>query len=898
MVQFRRGVRSLRTFERCGSGTQAACPTKRAAKLYHYALANAGRLGKSGTWDSSYVRIAFDTANRRSYNASRRRYADIPALIMPAGCCPMFRVSCHNFVRLTLALSISVFGNSSLADIVVSPPSVILDRPESSQQLLVSVATTDRATIDVSRACTYEIVQPEIAVIEPTGLVHPLRDGETEIIIRHDAKEVRVRLEVRQMGEPQPVSFHNEIVPLLTKARCNAGGCHGKAEGQNGFKLSIFGFDAAADFAAIVKEGRGRRVSVTAPDWSLMLRKGAAEIPHGGGRKIEPDSDQYARLKRWIAEGAGFDDLQSQSSPIVAIEVEPLQQSLLAGEAQQLRVTAVDSHGIRRCVTAEAEYESNASSIAEVNQRGLVEASDIPGEAAILVRYLGHVAVSRITLPRANVEFQRPPETNFIDRLVWDKLQRLGIEPGELADDATFLRRVYLDTIGTLPTSLEVREFLADNSPDKRTRLVDRLLERNEYVDYWTMRWLDILRADQLQISPQGTVAMQRWLRRQFRENRPFDEFARELLTVQGSTTAEGPASFYKILNKPDEASRAISQLLLGVRIECAQCHHHPSERWSQSDYVGLAGFFTGVKLKKLPNGNEAVVSLGGSDLPHPRSGETIAARPLGDGPADFSALSDRRIALAAWMTSDSNSFFAKAIANRIWAHYFGRGLVEPIDDMRDTNPASNEPLMNALADHMREVKYDLKAFTRTLLQARVYQLSCRSNASNEDDFQNFSHAAYRTLPAEVLLDAISQVTEVPEKFNGWPDGYRAIQVWDNRMPSYFFRIFGRPVRASVCECERSGEPSIAQSLHLLNSPEIMVKVQDRRGRVRQLAGSDLAPAAIIDELYLCMLSRPPIGEERSLMLQAFDAADVDRRAAVEDIQWALLNSKEFMFNH
>lgn len=811
----------------------------------------------------------------------------------------MFRASrSSSSVGLATILGVVVLVGSSRGELVVSPASVLLDRPESSQQLLVSVAQPNQLPIDVSRSVSYQISQPTVAVIDSNGLVHPLSDGQTEIIVRHNKEEVRVPLEVRRLAKPEPVSFHNEIVPLLTKARCNAGGCHGKAEGQNGFRLSIFGFDAAADFAAIVKEGRGRRVSVTAPEQSLLLKKGAAIIPHGGGRKIEPDSYQYARLKRWIAEGAGFDDLASQSHRIVAIEVEPLQQSLLAGGAQQLRVTAVDNNGFRRCVTAEADYESNAPSIAEVDQRGLIEASDIPGEAAILVRYLGHVAVSRITLPRPEVEFQRPPETNFIDRLVWDKLQRLGIEPSELADDATFLRRVYLDTIGTLPTPVEVREFLADNSRDKRTLVIDRLLDRDEYVDYWTMRWLDVLRADQLQISPQGTVAMQRWLRRQFRENQPFDEFARELLTVQGSTTAEGPASFYKVLDKPDEASRAISQLLLGVRIECAQCHHHPSERWSQADYVGLAGFFTGIKLKKLPNGNEAVISLGGSDLPHPRTGETVAARPLGDSPAEFSGTGDRRIALADWMTASANPFFAKAIANRIWAHYFGRGLVEPIDDMRDTNPASNEPLMAALAQHMRSVDFDLKAFTRTLLQSRVYQLSARANDSNADDFQNFSHAAYKTLPAEVLLDAISDCTGVPEKFNGWPEGYRAVQVWDNRMPSYFFRIFGRPVRASVCECERSGEPSIAQSLHLLNSPEIMAKVQHRHGKARQLANSDLTCDAIIDELYLCMLSRLPSSDERSLMLQAFDGIDADRLAAVEDVQWALLNSKEFIFNH
>ena len=809
----------------------------------------------------------------------------------------MFRVSRNCILGLATALCLAATSSSSVAEIAVSPASILLDRPESSQQLLVSTAQTDRMILDISRASTYEIADPNIASIDSSGLVHPLRDGNTEIIIRHNNEERRVPLEVRHMSDPEPVSFRNEIVPLLTKARCNAGGCHGKAEGQNGFKLSIFGFDAAADFATIVKEGRGRRVSVATPDRSLLLRKGAAEVPHGGGRKIEPASYQYARLKRWIAEGALFDN-QDSPSRIVAIEVEPQQQSLFARASQQLRVTAIDSDGNRRCVTAEADYESNAGSIAEVNQRGLVEASDIPGEAAILVRYLGQVGVSRITLPRPDVEFQRPPEVNFIDRLVWDKLERLGIAPSVLADDATFLRRVYLDTIGTLPTANEVREFLTDNASSKRIRLIDRLLERDEYVDYWTMRWLDVLRADQLQITPQGTVAMQRWLQRQFRENRPFNEFADELLTVQGSTTAEGPAAFYKILNKPEEASRSISQLLLGVRIECAQCHHHPSERWSQTDYVGLAGFFTGVKLKKLPNSTEAVVSLGGKDLPHPRSGELVAARPLGGEPAAFSSMADRRIALAAWMTADSNPFFAKAIANRIWAHYMGRGLVEPIDDMRETNPASNEPLMAALAEHMRYVKYDLKAFTRTLLSSRVYQLSSQPNTSNEDDFQNFSHATYKTLPAEVLLDAISQSTGVPEKFNGWPEGHRAIQVWDNRMPSYFFRIFGRPVRASVCECERSAEPSIAQSLHLMNSPEIMAKVQARRGKARQLAASNLAPDAIIDELYLSLLARWPKTEERMLMLQAFDGEENDRRAAVEDVQWALLNSKEFMFNH
>ena len=799
---------------------------------------------------------------------------------------------------LLVACSLFFNRNCGQAALVVSPKSVRLDSPEASQQVLVGFPQSDGRHKDVSRDVTYTVTHPNIARIESTGLVHPVSEGRTEIVVRFQNQEARIPVEVRKLQSPDPVSFRNEVAPILTKAHCNSGGCHGKAEGQNGFQLSIFGFDPDADFAAITKEARGRRVSLTDPPQSLLLLKSTSETPHGGGRKIELGSYRYRRLQRWIDEGARFDAADSATGQIVGIEVEPHQQVLLAGGSQQLRVTAVDSNGNRRCVTVEAEYESNAATIADIDQQGMVQASDIPGEAAMLVRYLGHVAVTRITLPRLGVKFDRPPEANFIDRLVWDKLQRLGISPGTLADDATLLRRVYLDTIGTLPTSMEAREFLADESADKRSQLIDRLLQRDEYADYWAMQWLDILRADQLRITPQGTVAMQRWLRRQFRANRPYDQIARELLTVQGNTLAEGPAAFYKILKKPDEASRSISQLLLGVRIECAQCHHHPSERWSQADYVGLAGFFTGIKLKKLPRGSEAIVASGGTDLPHPRTKELVPARALGAEPADFSKTSDRRIALADWMTADENPFFATAIANRLWAHYLGRGLVEPVDDIRDTNPATNEPLMQALADHMREVKFDLKAFTRTLLNSRVYQLSSDTNESNKDDVQNFSHAMYKALPAEVLLDAICQSTAVAEKFNGWPKGYRAIQLWDNRMPSYFLRIFGRPVRATVCECERSNEPSIAQSLHLLNSPEIMGKIHARQGISRKLGNSKSTDDEIIDELYLRTLSRFPNDNEKTLMRQAFGQADLPRHAAVEDVLWALLNSKTYIFNH
>ncbi len=823
----------------------------------------------------------------------------------------------------------------------VSPPAVRLDSPEGTQQLLVSAGAAGGQ--DVTHAATYQVADPKVAAVGADGRVRPVGEGKTVVLVRRGGAAARVPVEVRGIRAPEPISFENQVIPILTKAGCNAGGCHGKAEGQQGFKLSIFGFDPEADYQALVMEGRGRRISTARPEESLLLQKGAAQLPHGGGKRLEPGSLPYRRLVRWMAEGARAG--VGPARPPVRIEVEPAQQVLSAKGTQQLRVTAVDEQGQRRCVTTEAEYSSNAGVIADVDRDGLVQASELPGEAAILVRYMGQVAVSRITLPRKGAAFSRPAETGFIDRLVWNKLQRLGIPPSPPCDDATFMRRAYLDVIGTLPTAAEARAFLAEcaaetgsggpapvrsapapaaKSPSTapggpgaanrepaaasrppvrpalkaRERLVEQLLQRPEYADYWTMRWSDILRVDKDAITPQGAVAMTRWIRRQLAENRPYDAFVREILTARGDTTAESPAAFFKALDKPDVASRSVSQVFLGTRIECAQCHHHPAERWSQEDYYGLAGFFTGLARKKLPSGAEALVVQAGTDLKHPRTDRPVPARALGAAPADLSGAPDRRMALADWMTAPENPFFARTIANRLWAHYFGRGLVEPVDDLRATNPATNEPLLDALAKHLQEVRYDLKAFTRTLLTSRVYQLDSAPLPLNRADEQNFSHAMEKSLPAEVLLDAICQATGVPERFNGWPEGYRAIQIWDNRMPSYFFRIFGRPVRASVCECERSSEPSIAQALHLMNSPEIAEKIQARTGTARRLADSRLSPKDLVDELYLTALARYPTSAERAAMLALFQGPEAGRREAVEDALWSLLNTKEFLFNH
>lgn len=781
------------------------------------------------------------------------------------------------------------------ASLRAQPERITLDSPESTDQLLVIGIAADGGTIDLTRAAEYSCAASGIADVAPAGVVTPIRDGSLKIRIDYGELSTTVQVDVQGQASPTPVSFEQDVIPILSKSGCNSGSCHGKAEGQNGLKLSVFGFDAEADHRALVLEGRGRRLFASAPNRSLLLQKATALIPHGGGRKIEPDSRRARLLQRWIREGASFNGPTGPA--VTGIAVEPAEITLGDRTAQQLRVVALDSDGRARGVTVEADFQSNNDAIVGVDDRGLMTATDVPGEAAILVRYLGHVGICRVTHPRASGDFERPPERNFIDRFVWDKLQHLRVSPSPVVDDATFLRRVYLDTIGTLPTPDEARRFLEDRDPANRSRLAAELLQRPEYADYWAQRWSDLLRIDRDAISPQSAVAMSRWVRGQVADNKPYDQFVRSILTVQGPTLSESPAAFFQVHSDAEKSARAVSQLFLGVRIECAQCHHHPFERWDQQDYYALAGFFTGIDRRAYPLGGTKIVSVPGGDLQHPRTMQTVAAAGLGAPSAELAPGQDRRHAFADWVTSRENPFFARTIANRLWAHYLGRGLVEPIDDHRATNPASNELLLDALANHLIELQFDLRAFTLTVLDSQVYQLSSAANQTNRLDDQNYSRYPWKPLPAEVLLDAVSQATSVPEEFNGWPVGYRAIQVWDNKLPSHFLEVFGRPRRQTVCACERGTEPSIAQALHLMNAPEIMRKIEHGQGRAAQLAASDLTTDAVIDELFLAALSRFPNDDERRLMTQAFREAP-DRRRAAEDILWTLLNTREFVFNH
>lgn len=790
------------------------------------------------------------------------------------------------------AIVLAVSGNRSFADdLLVKPAGVVFDHPDSSAQLLVSGVSSDNRVVDRTHEVQFRSLDPAVAVVNSRGVVMPRGDGQTQIVVVDGGDRVAVPVRVEGYASPRRVSFRDEVLPVLNKAGCMALSCHGKQGGQNGFQLSVFNFDPLGDYEAIVKGGRGRRIAIARPRDSLFLQKAAGTMPHGGGGRVAPGSVGYNLIARWISEGAAYEGVAPAA--MVRIEIEPADVVLSFKETQQLRVTAVDANGGRRCVTAAAVYESNLPQVADVEGTGRVDSADVPGEAAIFVKYMAHVSVCRVTIPQPGIEFERPPENSFVDKLVWDKLERLGIAPSEPADEGMFLRRVYLDTIGTLPTAERSRAYLKDTAANKRELLVDALLEKEEYAVYWAMRWADILKVDSAKIGAQKAVAISRWLRQQFRENVPYDQFVRNILTAKGTASGESAAAVYQALGK--EPGPSVSQLFLGVRLECAKCHQHPAERWNPRDFYAFGGFFTGVK-NEGPN----LVPVEGKDLENQflktKEKETVPAAALGAAPADFSNTLDRREVLVDWMTAPDNRMFSRLIVNRLWAHYFGRGLFVDVDDQRETNPPTNEPLLDALAEHLRDLDYDLKAFTRTLLLSAAYALSSVPNASNVRDQQNYSHALYKPMPAEVLLDSICQVTGVPEKFNGWPVGYRAIELWDNHVPSYFFDIFGRPARLSVCECERGTEPSIAQALYVMNSPEFARKIGHRHGLARALANSGKSPQEIIDEVYLTALSRFPNVAENELLLPAFEKHD--RKTAAEDVLWTLLNSKRFLYVH
>jgi len=702
----------------------------------------------------------------------------------------------------------------------------------------------------------------------------------------------------------EPVSFQNDVQPILTARGCNQGACHGKQRGQNGFQLSLLGFDSDFDFESLTKHARGRRVFPAAPQRSLLLQKPTGELPHGGGKRLDPSDADYQTLLSWIEQGA---PRKLEGEPkLLRIAIEPTDLILKPNAASQLKVTAFYSDDSTRDVTARTSFQSNETAIADVNKAGVITAGPIPGETAIMSRYQYHIGVTNVVIPREEAVpaefYAKLPRKNFIDEHVWHKLQSLNVKPSAPADDATFLRRVYIDIIGRLPSAEETKAYLADTRLNRREEIVDSLLNRPEYADHWANQWADLLRPNPYHVGIKATMMYDQWIRRQFRENRPHNEFVSDIVTARGSTWQNGATVFYRNRRKPDELATMASQLFLGVRLECAKCHHHPFEKWGQDDFYSFSAYFArvgrkGVGISAPISGSEEMIfpTTKGS-VSHPLTGETMTPRALFGTAADTTEMKDPREALTDWMTADGAEYFSQVQANRIWASLMGRGIVEPVDDLRSTNPPTNGPLLESLAKHFRENGYDNKQLIRTIVLSHVYSLDSIPNETNAADTRNYSRFYRQRMRAEVLLGAIDDVTGERTDYSAMPPGSLPSQLWTSRIDSLFLDTYGRPNENEDPPCERLEESTVTQTLHLMNSPQVHRKVISDKGTTAALASSERTPDQIVETLYLSIYNRPPDTEEQAIGRKLFEGEDGNRRTATEDLMWALLNTPEFIF--
>ena len=794
-------------------------------------------------------------------------------------------------------------------EIRLSPTEIKLKGPLAGSQLLLDLAI-DGKTVDVTRDSVFDVAPQGIVEVSPAGYVKPLSDGLASIRISIRGEQFSVPVTVAQSADSADVNFERDVMPVLSRFACNSGACHGKQRGQNGFQLSLLGFDPDFDYEALAKEGRGRRVFAPAADRSLLLLKPIGELPHGGGKRIDRNSQEYRVLHDWIsagmARGVPVPGAQETQVTLTGIAVEPHERVLPRLAKQQLRVMANYSDGSTRDVTRLAAYLSNEAAIVAVNDTGLMTAGPIVGDTAVMARYMGHIAVSGVAVPHpdpaAESDYATLPKQNFIDGLVWAKLKTLGITPSGPCADHTFLRRVYLDIIGRGPTAAEAREFLDDPAPDKRVVLIDRLLAHPEYAEHWANKWTDLLRPNPYHVGIKATLAYDTWIRDSFRKNKPYDQFVRELITARGSTFREGNAVMFRDRRSPDELTTIVSQLFLGIRLECAKCHHHPFEVYGQDEFYSFAAYFAklsrkGTGISAPISGSEEFIFAGNNGVVnHPLKHTPMTPKPLFGAAPNLEGVDDPREALAEWITSDSNHYFAQAMSNRVWADLMGRGMVDPVDDLRATNPPSNGPLLSALANDFREHRYDIRQLIRRISTSYVYGLSSLPNDKNVADHRNFSRHYRTRLRAEVLLDTVSTATGVREDFEAMPMGSRAKELWTARIDSLFLDAFGRQDPNQDPPCERTLDTTIVQSLHLMNSNTLARKVASDGSRAHELAQSDKTPAQIVEELYLALYARRPLAEELKDAIAVFEEPESNRRRATEDLMWALINTPEFVF--
>lgn len=781
------------------------------------------------------------------------------------------------------------------AELRVSPERVTFGDAFARRQLQVSADGRD-----ATRAAQYTVRDPGIATVDASGYVVPLANGTTELEIRYVDDTRVISVEVIGLEHLRPVDFANEVQPLLSRFGCNSGGCHGKASGQNGFKLSLFGFDNEFDYAALVKEGRGRRVFAPSPEKSLLLLKATGKVPHGGGKRVEPGSEPYRMLLSWVQAGA------PASSPdvpqIVSLELSPKEQILQPDQTQQLVALARYSDGSVRDVTRDAQYSSNLDVVAAVADDGLVTANAPTGEAAIMARYMGQVSVCTILRPQGSPlpsipEFQ---PINFIDELTVQKWQKLGLKPSPPCDDTTFLRRVTIDVCGRLPTVEEVRAFQADEQPGKRERLIDRLLASSDHAAYFAMRWGSILRNSNHAGAENAAYAFHNWIKDSIARNQPYDQFVRGVVAASGEWR-DAPAINWFWQSRDDQLHQVTAdtaQIFLGLRLQCAKCHHHPYERFSQDDYYGLAGFFTRLGRKSFgeppPYYSAPNTTI---NERHPVTGQPIQPKFLDGAVQEFSAEEDPRHALVDWMARPDNPFFAKALVNRYWGHLFGRGLVDEVDDLRETNPPSNPELLDRLAQEFLAHKFDTRHMLRLMLTSRTYQLSSEPTPDNSGDYQNFARYYPRRFTAEVLLDAVDYATGSKSQFGNMSAEARAVDLPHENFGSYFLDTFDRPRRVTACECERGTAATLSQVLLLANSDELENKIAAGNSRVDQLFKDQTPLPAMIESLYLATFSRLPTAAEATAAA-AYVAESPEPRRGVEDLLWTLVNSREFLFNH
>ena len=790
------------------------------------------------------------------------------------------------------------FKKLPIAEVRVYPPDVFLTTKQDHQSIVVQAVLEDGVTLDVTDKARFTFADKSVARLEK-GVIRSVADGKTHLQINYGGKVLKVPITVRQAAMERPISFKLDVMPVLMKAGCNSGACHGSSRGKDGFHLSLFGYDPDGDYFRLTKESIGRRINLALPTESLVLEKGTGHVPHTGGERFTTNSPLYRTLQEWLMVGAPKDD--TNVARVVSIELMPRQMVLEgSGATQKLTVRAKYSDGTDRDITSLAVFISNNEVAAKASEAGVVTAGQ-RGEAFVMARFSTFTVGAQVLVIPSGLKFEFPQvaENNFIDTQVNAKLKKLRFAPSDVCDDATFLRRVYLDIIGLMPPADKVREFVASPDKDKRNRVIDELLNRKEFADLWVMKWAELLgiRSNNDQFSYKSALLYYEWLQDRITRNVPINVIVQDLLTASGSNFKNPAASYYQIERETLKTAENAAQVFMGMRIQCAQCHNHPFDRWTMDDYYSFSAFFTQIGRKNGEDPREAVVfDKKEGEMKHPVGGRVMKPKFLGGVEPEIGKDDNRREVLARWLASPQNPYFARNMANIIWSHFLGKGIIEPVDDIRVSNPPSNPELLDALAAKLTGYNYDFKQLIRDICNSRTYQLSTRANATNALDERNFSRATIRRLRAEVLLDCINEVTESQDKFQGLPKGARAVQIADGNVNTYFLTTFGRATRATVCSCEVKTEPNLSQALHLLNGSTTQDKIANG-GLTKRLLREQKAPDEIIDQLYLRCLARPPTAGEKS-KLTAYLKEPAQNEQVLNDVFWSLLNAKEFIFNH